>query len=67
MSAKCVMQISEKVKTIPEAMSIYMNQLVYDSKRKGLDITKLSLGEAYFKIPIFDFSKNSNEAETPYI
>jgi len=51
------LQISEKVKRIPEAMSIYINQLVYDQKRKGKDIVVLSLGEAFFDIPIFDLSK----------
>ena len=53
------LQISEKVKEIPEALSIYINQLVYDQKRKGKDITVLSLGEAFFDIPQFDFSKMS--------
>ncbi len=51
------MQISEKIRNIPEALSIYMNQLVYSEKRKGIDIITLSLGEAFFNIPMFDFSK----------
>lgn len=51
------LQISEKVKGIPEALSIYINQLVYNQKRKGKDIVVLSLGEAFFDIPMFDFSK----------
>jgi aspartate/methionine/tyrosine aminotransferase len=51
------MQISNRVKGIPEALSIYINQLVYDQKRRGIDITTLSLGEAYFDIPCYDFSK----------
>ncbi|MBP7828519.1 MAG: pyridoxal phosphate-dependent aminotransferase [Kiritimatiellae bacterium] len=50
------MQISRTAAGIPEALSIYMNQLVYDQKRKGRDITVLSLGEAFFDIPMFDFS-----------
>lgn len=50
-------QISEKIKNIPQALSIYINQLVYDQKRKGKDITTLSLGEAFFDIPMFDFNK----------
>lgn len=48
-------QISEKMKDIPEALSIYMNQLVYSEKRKGIDIVTLSLGEAFFDIPQFSF------------
>lgn len=51
------MQISKKVEGIPEALSIYMNQLVYAEKRKGIDIITLSLGEAFFDIPMFDFGK----------
>ncbi len=51
------MQISAKVRDIPEALSIYINQLVYDQKRKGRDITVLSLGEAFFDIPMFDFGQ----------
>jgi aspartate/methionine/tyrosine aminotransferase len=51
------MQISRKVQGIPEALSIYINQVVYDLKRKGRDIITLSLGEAYFDIPMFDFKK----------
>ena len=51
------MQLSNKVTAIPEALSIYINQLVYDLKRKGKDIISLSLGEAYFDIPMFDFKK----------
>jgi aspartate/methionine/tyrosine aminotransferase len=51
------LQISEKIQRIPEALSIYINQLVYDQKRKGKDVITLSLGEAFFDIPMFDFSK----------
>lgn len=51
------MQFSRQVENIQEALSIYINQLVYDEKRAGKDITVLSLGEAFFDIPMFDFSK----------
>lgn len=40
-----------------EATSIYINQLVYDLKRRGEDVTTLSLGEAFFDIPLFDITK----------
>jgi aspartate aminotransferase/aminotransferase len=36
-------------------MSIYINQIVYDLRRRGQDLTALSLGEAFFDIPQFDF------------
>lgn len=49
------LQISDAVCGIPEALSIYINQLVYEQKRRGKEITVLSLGEAFFDIPMFDF------------
>lgn len=49
------MLISSKVNAIPEALSVYINQLVYDLRRKNRDIVALSLGESFFEIPSFDF------------
>lgn len=49
------MQISDRVKNIPEALSIYMNNIVYKMQREGIRITILSLGEAYFDIPFYGF------------
>lgn len=46
---------SKIINKIPEALSIYFNQIVYDQKSSGVDIITLSLGEAYFDIPLFDF------------
>lgn len=51
------MTFSRRVDGIPQALSIYINQLVYDLKRRGHDIVTLSLGEAFFDIPLFDFKK----------
>ncbi|HTD38574.1 MAG TPA: pyridoxal phosphate-dependent aminotransferase [Candidatus Limnocylindrales bacterium] len=56
-AARPPMQISEKVRAIPQALSIYVNQLVYDARLKGEDVITLSLGEAFFDIPLFDFAK----------
>ena len=50
------MQLSEKVNSIPEALSVYMNNIVYEMKRRGETIKVLSLGEAYFDIPMFSFN-----------
>lgn len=47
---------SDRVQSIPEALSIYFNQLANDLKRKDRNITTLSLGEAFFDIPLFDFA-----------
>jgi aspartate aminotransferase/aminotransferase len=51
------LQISNRLESIPEALSIYINQLVYDLRRMGKDITVLSLGEAFFDIPLLNFKK----------
>jgi aspartate/methionine/tyrosine aminotransferase len=51
------MQISKRVSNIPQALSIYINELVYSQKRRGRDIITLSLGEAFFDIPLFDFNQ----------
>jgi aspartate aminotransferase/aminotransferase len=45
------------VDTIPQAGSIRINQEVTELKRAGKDVTVLSLGEAFFDIPAFDFGK----------
>lgn len=55
------MQLSRAVQEIPDATSISINQLVYDLKRAGHDPTVLSLGEAFFDIPLFDFGATDIE------
>lgn len=57
MELKPKMQLSEKVSAIPEALSIYMNNVVYAMKRRGDSIKVLSLGEAFFDIPMFSFEE----------
>lgn len=42
---------------IKKAMSIYFNELVYELKRQNVDITTLSLGEAFFEIEKPNFDK----------
>jgi aspartate aminotransferase/aminotransferase len=49
--------MSRIVDTISQAGSIRINQLVADEQRAGRDITVLSLGEAFFDIPMYDFAK----------
>lgn len=51
------MQVSQKVDSIPEALSVYMNNVVYAMKRRGALIKVLSLGEAFFEIPMFPFEE----------
>ena len=52
-----ISHFSPRSESIPEALSIYINELVFEQKRKeAIDLTTLSLGEAFFDIPKFDFS-----------
>lgn len=51
------MPISAKVQGIPQALSVYFNQLVYDLRRKQRDVIALSLGESFFEIPNFGFQQ----------
>ena len=50
------MNISKHVKQIDEALSIYINQIVYDLKRNQSDVVTLSLGEAFFDLPPLDMN-----------
>ena len=45
------------VDRIAQAGSIRINQAVTDLRAAGRDVTVLSLGEAFFDIPMFDLSK----------
>jgi aspartate aminotransferase/aminotransferase len=42
---------------IAQAMSIRYNNLVYEMKTRGEDVIVLSLGEAFFDIPLFSFAE----------
>ena len=50
------MKINSIVAGLSEAISIKYNNLVYDLKSSGEDVIVLSLGEAFFEIPRFDFN-----------
>jgi aminotransferase len=43
------------VDQVVEAMSVKFNNRVYEMKQAGLDVIVLSLGEAFFDIPLFPF------------
>lgn len=49
--------MNNNINKISPASSIEINQKVYDMKRDGKDVITLSLGEAFFDIPDFGFSK----------
>lgn len=49
------LHLSSKVQAIPEALSIYINNLIYTMKHSGETVTTLSLGEAHFNLPYFGF------------
>ena len=46
---------------IPEALSIFVNQIVYNKKSNNEKVYTYSLGEAFFKIPQFDIPKTMFE------
>ena len=46
--------INPVVESIPEALSIFVNQIVYDKKSNGERVYTFSLGEAFFDVPRFD-------------
>ncbi|MBA3662166.1 MAG: aminotransferase class I/II-fold pyridoxal phosphate-dependent enzyme [Gammaproteobacteria bacterium] len=47
---------SQIVEQCNQAISITYNNWVYDLQRQNVDVTVLSLGEAFFDIPLFDFT-----------
>jgi aspartate aminotransferase/aminotransferase len=49
-----------------EASSIYVNQLVSDRRRAGEDVITLSLGEAFFDVPLLDFNELDVEKSFHY-
>jgi aspartate aminotransferase/aminotransferase len=44
------------VSDIAQAMSIKYNHLAFEMKARGEDVTMMSLGEAFFEIPLFSFA-----------
>lgn len=56
MAAPPTIRTSRLVGGIPQALSIEYNNLVYDLRAEGRDIITLSLGEAFFDIPLPDFT-----------
>lgn len=47
-------ELNPLVENIPEALSIFVNQIVYDKKERGERVYTYSLGEAFFEIPRFE-------------
>lgn len=56
------MRVSSLVDGVPEALSIKYNNLVYELKEAGHDIITLSLGEAFFDLPLPRFDDLPGEA-----
>jgi aspartate/methionine/tyrosine aminotransferase len=60
------LQINPVIRDMAEAKSIFINQLAADCQRLGEDVIVLSLGEAFFDIPLFDFNKLDVEKSYHY-
>ncbi len=63
------MHFSKKVIQIPQALSVYLNQLVYELRNRKKNIVTLSLGESFFDVPFFgideiDFSKGYHYSDS---
>ncbi len=63
------MHFSDKVINIPQALSVYLNQLVYELRSRKKNIITLSLGESFFDIPFLgiddiDFSKGYHYSDS---
>jgi len=54
------MKYSKTIEKVIGAMSVEYNMQVYELQRKGIDVIVLSLGEAFFKIPLEPFEKLKN-------
>jgi aminotransferase len=54
-------RFSSLVEACSEAVSIRYNNKVYELQRQGHDVTVLSLGEAFFDLPLFPFDALSQE------
>ena len=61
-----VLKVNPVLQGMPEATSILINQMVYDLKRAGKDVITLSLGEAFFNIPLMDFARLDVEKSYHY-
>src|SRR3954453_5272517 len=53
-------QISEAVAAAGQAVSVRYNNMVYDLRRRGEKVIVLSLGEAFFDIPLFSMDALPN-------
>lgn len=63
------MNFSKKVIETPQALSVYLNQLVYELRSRKKNIVTLSLGESFFDIPYFgieniNFSKGYHYSDS---
>lgn len=54
-------ELNKLIEQIPEALSIFVNQIVYDKKSRGERVYTYSLGEAFFDIPRFNISDDDFE------
>lgn len=58
--------INTEVNAIPEALSIFINQIVYDKKSRGERVYTYSLGEAFFDIPRYEITDDDFRAGYHY-
>ena len=59
-------RVARHMAGVEDALSIRYNNHVYELQAAGVDVTVLSLGEAFFDIPLHDFSSLPREAVFHY-
>jgi aspartate aminotransferase/aminotransferase len=59
-------RFSNLIEETSEAMSIKYNTMVYGLRDAGVDVITMSLGEAFFEIPLYDFKAIFNGASYHY-
>ena len=59
-------ELNHLVEQIPEALSIFVNQIVYDKKCRGERVYTFSLGEAFFDIPRFEINDSAFKSGCHY-
>jgi aminotransferase len=59
-------RFSNLIESTSEAMSIKYNTLVYDLREAGVDVITMSLGEAFFEVPLYSFRDIFNSSSYHY-
>ena len=65
-AAKPELGLSKRVQSMPEALSIYINNLILKLRSSGKHVITLSLGEPYFDLPLEGFTQEEMQTGLHY-